>query len=119
MTRNVDLDKELDCKKRDLLRSNSDAKRVLMSYMDLYGLIANQTVASEGMVVKLEDVCHKPDARAVGCEVGCHVLFQLLLENSTCCFLVEISEELPLMTIVGILQRYSAYWGFGITAGSQ
>lgn len=69
MTRNVDLDEEVDCKRRDLLRSNLDAKRVLTSYMDLYDLIENQSVTSEGKTVRLKDVCHKPDAGTDDCEV--------------------------------------------------
>lgn len=70
--RDVDLKRETECDRRSLLRSNSDAQRVLNDYMDLYDEIVNLAVMHEGKAYTLNDVCHMLDSAAAGCEVCLH-----------------------------------------------
>lgn len=79
VTRDVDLYSEPNCDRRNLLRSNADARRVLNDYMDLYDEIISLSVTYKGKDYLLDDVCHMPDSAAVGCEVG----FGFYLESTS------------------------------------
>lgn len=65
----MDLSHDADCDRRNLLRSNSDARRVLSDYIDLYDDIMNLSAAYEDKILKLEDVCQNFDSKAGVCEV--------------------------------------------------
>lgn len=75
VTRDVNLDSESDCAKRNLLKSASDANTILGEYMDLYDLIMSQSAIVDEKAYKFADVCHKPDITGSECEVGNKFLF--------------------------------------------
>ncbi|CAD7701858.1 unnamed protein product [Ostreobium quekettii] len=60
ITRRVDLTKEPQCRKRDLLVDQDRASRFLMEVFDLYEDIQAITVTEGGDVLTLGDICAKP-----------------------------------------------------------
>lgn len=68
ITRDVDLQHEMDCGKRNLLLNSTDTKHILLDFMDLFELIEQQAIEYNDDLYYLHDVCEKPEGETSHCK---------------------------------------------------
>lgn len=76
VTRNVDLTKESNCAKRDLLVDPDDGKKILLEIFDLFDRIQAIRVEEGGEKLGIEDICFKPIVNGP-CLVSEHLAVEL------------------------------------------
>lgn len=65
----MDLPHGMDCNKRSLLLNSTQAKGILLDFMNLYELIQSRSIEYDGKSYSLLDVCEKPDGETGNCKV--------------------------------------------------